>query len=88
MIAAFIARGKSVLFVAEKRAALEVVYKRLDQVGLGHLVLDLHGGDVKRKTIYERLLRSDEVARKTTVVDGAEEEERRFEELRTALKFL
>ncbi|MGB8910508.1 MAG: AAA domain-containing protein [Candidatus Cybelea sp.] len=84
MIAAFIARGKSVLFVAEKRAALEVVYKRLDQVGLGHLVLDLHGGDVKRKTIYERLLRSDEVARKTTVVDGAEEE-RRFEELRTAL---
>jgi len=50
LIAGLISQGKRVLFVAEKRAALEVVYKRLSQVGLGHLILDLHGGDVKRKT--------------------------------------
>ena len=74
LIAGLISQGKRVLFVAEKRAALEVVYKRLSQVGLGHLILDLHGGDVKRKTIYERLRQSDEIARGTTAVDGTEEE--------------
>jgi very-short-patch-repair endonuclease len=84
LIAALIAQGKRVLFVAEKRAALEVVYKRLNQVGLGHLVLDLHGGDVKRKTIYERLQQSDEIARNTTIVDG-DEEEAQFEKARAAL---
>jgi very-short-patch-repair endonuclease len=84
LIAALIAQGKRVLFVAEKRAALEVVYKRLDQVGLGHLVLDLHGGDVKRKTIYERLQKSDEIARNAPIVDG-DEEEAQFEKARTAL---
>ncbi len=34
--------GKRVLFVAEKRAALDVVQKRLDAVGLGPFCLDLH----------------------------------------------
>ena len=54
-IAALIASGKKVLFVAEKRAALEVVQKRLDAVGLGHLILDLHGADVTRNRVYARL---------------------------------
>lgn len=43
LIAALAAAGKRVLFVAEKRAALEVVQRRLSQVGLSHLALDLHG---------------------------------------------
>ena len=34
--------GKRVLFVAEKRAALDVVQKRLDDVGMGPFSLDLH----------------------------------------------
>ena len=37
-----IAEGKKVLFVAEKRAALQVVQRRLDEVGLGAFTLDLH----------------------------------------------
>lgn len=37
-----IAEGKKVLFVAEKRAALEVVQRRLAEVGLGAFTLDLH----------------------------------------------
>jgi hypothetical protein len=37
-----IAEGKRVLFVAEKRAALDVVQRRLDEVGLGIFSLDLH----------------------------------------------
>lgn len=37
-----VADGKKVLFVAEKRAALEVVQRRLEEVGLGPFALDLH----------------------------------------------
>lgn len=42
MIAALAAREKTVLFVAEKRAALEAVQRRLQAAGLGHLMMDLH----------------------------------------------
>lgn len=34
--------GKRVLFVAEKRAALDVVQRRLDDIGMGPFSLDLH----------------------------------------------
>ena len=37
-----VAAGKRVLFVAEKRAALDVVARRLDAVGMGMFALDLH----------------------------------------------
>ncbi|MEN3268697.1 MAG: hypothetical protein V7646_5591 [Pseudonocardia sp.] len=37
-----VAEGKRVLFVAEKRAALDVVSSRLDAVGMGPFSLDLH----------------------------------------------
>ncbi|MGY1753877.1 DUF4011 domain-containing protein [Blastococcus sp. SYSU D01042] len=37
-----VAEGKRVLFVAEKRAALDVVARRLDAVGMGMFALDLH----------------------------------------------
>jgi hypothetical protein len=36
------AAGRRILFVAEKKAALEVVKRRLEEVGLGHLAIDLH----------------------------------------------
>jgi very-short-patch-repair endonuclease len=51
LIAALIGSGKRVLFVAEKRAALDVVKRRLDEVGLGHLILDLHGTVRKRDVL-------------------------------------
>ncbi|WP_454931527.1 DUF4011 domain-containing protein [Actinomyces oricola] len=41
-IVSAVANGKKVLFVAEKQAALEVVARRLREVGVGGLVLDLH----------------------------------------------
>lgn len=43
MIADCLAAGRTVLFVAEKQAALDVVRRRLDEVGIGRLTLDLHG---------------------------------------------
>ncbi|MDI1290830.1 MAG: DUF4011 domain-containing protein, partial [bacterium] len=42
LLAHAMAAGRRVLFVAEKRAALDVVKKRLESVGLGELSLDLH----------------------------------------------
>ena len=44
LIATLSARGERVLFVAEKRAAIDAVLSRLEKVGLGDLVLDLHDG--------------------------------------------
>lgn len=55
LIGALIAQGLSVLFVAEKRAALDVVKRRLASVGLDHLVIDLHGADVTRQRVYRQL---------------------------------
>ncbi|HEX4344258.1 MAG TPA: DUF4011 domain-containing protein, partial [Solirubrobacteraceae bacterium] len=43
LIANALAADKTILFVAEKQAALDVVRRRLDDVGLGELCLDLHG---------------------------------------------
>jgi very-short-patch-repair endonuclease len=42
LISHCLALGKRVLFVAEKRAALEVVHRRLSQIGLGPFCLELH----------------------------------------------
>ncbi|MGH9204757.1 MAG: DUF4011 domain-containing protein, partial [Vicinamibacterales bacterium] len=57
IIAQSVAEGRRVLFVAEKRAALDAVIKRLSHpdVGLAHLVLDLHGASVSRKEVMARL---------------------------------
>ena len=42
MIAHCLGHGKTVLFVAEKAVALDVVYKRLARIGLGDFCLELH----------------------------------------------
>ncbi|GAB2932861.1 DUF3320 domain-containing protein [Micromonospora polyrhachis] len=55
MIAATVAAGRSVLFVAEKQAALEVAKRRLDQIGLGPFALDLHGRKQSVNAIRQQL---------------------------------
>ena len=63
LVASFLGRGKSVLFVAEKRAALEVVARRLERVGLGPFVLEAHSEkrDMRAEIIrqFEEPLRLD-----------------------------
>ncbi len=51
LIAAMVARGRKVLFVAEKRAAIDAVLSRLSAAGLGDLVLDIHEGARDRQRI-------------------------------------
>lgn len=55
MIAALLAEGKSVLFVSEKLAALEVVYKRLFNVGLDDFCLELHSHKSQKTKVLESL---------------------------------
>lgn len=58
LIAAFLAKGKSVLFVAEKMTALEVVQRRLNQIGLGDFCLELHSDQANRKQVITSLATS------------------------------
>src|SRR3984957_13195902 len=58
LIATLTANGKKILFVAEKRAALEVVMNRLVAVGLDHLAVDLHGAEQTPKKVMERIART------------------------------
>src|SRR5207244_13230618 len=51
LIAEAVNAGKRVLFVAEKLAALEVVKRRLEAVGLGELCLELHSNKASKKEV-------------------------------------
>ena len=50
-----VADGLRVLFVAQKRAALDVVQARLDAVGMGPLVLDLHDAGSRPPAVRAQL---------------------------------
>ena len=58
IVAECIANGKSVLFVSDKMAALEVVYKRLSEVGLAHFCLELHSAKANKQQVVGELKRS------------------------------
>lgn len=55
LIAACIANGKKVLFVAEKMAALSVVKNRLDRSGLGDFCLELHSHKTNKQLLFSDL---------------------------------
>jgi very-short-patch-repair endonuclease/DNA polymerase III delta prime subunit len=55
IIAELLSDGKSVLFVSEKMAALEVVQKRLKATGLNHFCLSLHSHNAKRREVLDQL---------------------------------
>ncbi|MEU9142918.1 DUF3320 domain-containing protein [Streptomyces sp. NPDC048349] len=58
MIAGLMHSGRTVLFVSEKAAALDVVRNRLTDVGLGDFVLALHSGDTGKKAVAQELDRA------------------------------
>ena len=55
MIASALYQGKSVLFVAEKMAALSVVEKRLNKVGLGPFCIELHSNKAQKRAVLKQL---------------------------------
>jgi len=50
-----LALGRKVLFVAEKMAALQVVYRRMEKIGLSHLCLELHSSKANKKGVLDQL---------------------------------
>jgi len=63
LIAAALARGKTVLFVSEKLAALEVVRKRLDDAGLGIFCLEIHSHKTKKGALIADLAQRNKARR-------------------------
>ena len=55
IIAYVLSQGKTVLFVAEKMAALTVVQRRLEQIGLAPFCLEVHSNKSKKKNVLDQL---------------------------------
>jgi len=63
IIANALYQGKSVLFVAEKMAALSVVQKRLSSIGIGDFCLELHSNKARKKDVLSQLEKTLNVGR-------------------------
>ncbi len=57
IIACCLQAGKKVLFAAEKRVALEMVFRRLNGCGLGDFCLELHSSKADKSRIAQELAR-------------------------------
>ena len=55
LIAHMLGKGKTVLFVSEKTAALEVVYRRLKDIGLGQFCLEVHSNKARKADVLDHL---------------------------------
>ena len=58
LIASAVLEGKTVLFVAEKLAALEVVKRRLEAAGLGAICLELHSHNAHKRAVLDEIGRT------------------------------
>lgn len=58
LIAQCLAEGKTVLFIAEKTAALNVVYRRLQSLALGEFCLELHSNKARKLDVLAQLRRA------------------------------
>lgn len=76
MIATALSKGKRVLFVAEKQAALRVVAERLRSLGFGPLLLELHGDRAVRSEVYDGIR---ERLNSSASLDSRQLEEKRAE---------
>ena len=83
IIAELIGRGKKVLFVAEKAAALNVVHRRLGEAELGDACLELHSNKTNRRSFYTELKRT--VMQAAPARARVEQELRRLREAREVL---
>ena len=65
LIAEALAKGKKVLFVSEKRAALDVVYSRLKQANLISQAVLIHSSDLNKQSLYNSFLELSDVSHDT-----------------------
>lgn len=76
IIANALYRGKRVLFVAEKMAALSVVQNRLSAIGLAPFCLELHSNKTKKTAILNQLRETTEVIKHESPEDFQKEANR------------
>lgn len=83
LIAEFVGAGKKVLFVAEKAAALDVVFRRLRAANLGDACLELHSNKANKASFYSELQRT--TAEAAPKAYRLEAQIKRLEELKATL---
>jgi len=83
IISEAIAHNKTVLFVAEKMAALEVVKRRLDVCHLGDAVLELHSHKANKKAVLDSIQKA--LLQDMPVLPNRESEIRQLKETRSQL---
>lgn len=84
LIAHFLGQGKTVLFVAEKMAALDVVHRRLNAIRLGPFCLELHSAKARKTEVLAQLRAAIEVSSRFSE-EGWEREAERLGRLRAQL---
>lgn len=83
LIASALGQGLSVLFVAEKIAALDVVYKRLTESGLDPFCLQLHGLKTNKKELLKSI--ADRINHRADPISQLLNEERQLKQARAEL---
>lgn len=78
LIANALYRGKRVLFVAEKMAALSVVQRRLEAIGLAPFCLELHSNKTKKGMILSQLKKTTEIIKTSSPENFKQEADRIF----------
>ena len=71
--------GKKVLFVAAKKAALDVVESRLESIGIGPFCLELHSNKSKKSDVLQQLKAASEAPKTNAPEDFAMEAERLYQ---------
>jgi transcription elongation GreA/GreB family factor len=84
IIAACLYSGKSVLFVAEKLAALQVVRSRLQLAGLDPFLMELHSNKTSKKQVLDSL--SNRISLRAPAPRGIEDKETNLDAKKTELK--
>lgn len=72
-------RGKKVLFVAEKKAALDVVKDRISSLGLEDFVLELHSNKTNKKRFLDKIEKTISQNRESTLLNIREKSESLYE---------
>lgn len=85
LIADAIGRGKTVLFVSAKMAALDVVHRRLARLGLGRFCLEAHSTKAGKAKIIDELRRTLAAAEQEPAADRLDERLEDFRRLREDL---
>ncbi len=91
LIAHSLGKGKTVLFVSEKMAALEVVHRRLAAIGLGPFCLQLHSSRAKKSEVVAQLGEALDIRGERTALEFSQEAQRlaeRREELNALVQSL